>query len=325
MPQFSGPWPTLCSITTLPFAMTLPARWMACLLLAAGALLSGCDDTIIDPFDNEERYFTVYGYLDMLETRHTLRVVPVTRFAENIETTDGGRSALDARVFTTDLVSGVRTEWDHRYAQLNDGTWGHVFEGRFLVQPGRTYRLEVVRSDGKTTTAETTVPLFNSSSLFEKGPVVFEQDSTRAWQDVTIPEISSPWDVTLIYMWSAYPINRRLFIPYGRPGSRMTDGGWQMRINLSEDQDVVREHVRESFEQGIPPDATTYSLTAMGVQIRVLDANWDPPGGVFDPEILAQPGAMSNVRNGYGFFGSVGIYTEEWNIAELSDALGHPF
>lgn len=300
------------------------SRILTAFLLVA-LTLSGCDDTLIDPFDNDERYFTVYGYLDLLETEHSLRVVPVTRFAENIESPDDGRGAIDAEVYTTDLTSGVRTKWTHRYSQLDDGTWGHIFKAQFLVRPDRTYRLEVIRSDGKMTTAETTVPVARSATLLEKGPVVFSQDSSFVYQDITIPEISSPWDVTLIYMWSAYPINRRMFIPYGRPGSRLPDGGWQMRINLSEDQEAVKDHVRDSFERGIPPEPTTYAVTAMGVQVRILDDNWDPPGGVFDPEVLAQPGAMSNVENGYGFFGSIGLYAEEWNIAELSDALGHPF
>ncbi|MGB1048148.1 MAG: hypothetical protein ACPG3U_00515 [Rhodothermales bacterium] len=87
-------------------------RWIPVLALILAGTLSGCDDTLIDPFDNEERYFTVYGYLDMLETRHTLRVVPITRFAENIETIDG-ESDIDAQVFTTDMVSGQRTQWQH--------------------------------------------------------------------------------------------------------------------------------------------------------------------------------------------------------------------
>lgn len=301
----------------------MPRRFLPILLLFV--LLSGCDDTLIDPFDNDGRYFTVYGYLDLLETEHTLRVVPITRFAENIESDAEGRGAIDATVFTTDMTSGERTEWNHAYTRLEDGTWGHLFKARFLVRPGRTYHLEIVRSDGKVTSAATTVPYFSESNLIDQGPIVFEQDSTYIYQDVTIPEISSPWDVTLIYMWSAYPINRRMLIPYGRSGSRAEGGGWNLRINLSDDQVAVKEHVRDSFARGIPPDATTYALTAMGVQVRVLDGNWDPPGGVFDPEVLAQPGIMSNVVNGYGFFGSIGIYAQEWNIAEYSDALGHPF
>ncbi len=299
--------------------------WAMVALFVAAISLSGCDDTLIDPFDNEERYFTVYGFLDLLETEHTLRVVPISRFAESIESTEGGSAAIDAEVFTTDLVSGVKTKWQHSYELLDDGTWGHVFKARFLVSPNRSYRLEVVRSDGKMSVAETTVPNIATATLFERGPVVFEQDSTVAYQDLTIPEIASPWDVNLIYLWSSGPINRRIFVPYGRPGNRTDDGGWQMRINLSDDQEDVKENVQWSIDQGMIPNADAYNVNAMGVQIRMLDANWDPPNGIFDPEILAQPGAMSNVQNGYGFFGSVGLYIEEWNIAELSRDLGHPF
>ena len=288
-------------------------------------LLAGCDDTLIDPFENDERYFTVYGYLDLLETEHTLRVVPITRFAENILSDVGGRGAIDAQVFTTDNVTGIRREWTHHYTQLADGTWGHIFKARFLVSPNRTYQLEIVRSDGKVTTARTTVPEIHAAQVFEKGPVVFEQDSTVAYQDITMPGIASPWDLELIYLWSSGPINRRISVPYGRVGKRTDDGGWRLRINLSDDQAAVRENVQWSIDQGQIPNADAYNVNAMGVQIRMLDANWDPPGGVFDPEILAQPTVMSNVEHGYGFFGSVGLYREEWNIAELSRALGHPF
>ncbi len=34
------------------------------------------------------------------------------------------------------------------------------------------------------------------------------------------------------------------------------------------------------------------------------DSAWAPPGGVFDPDVLVVPGALSNVENGYGFIGA---------------------
>ena len=303
-------------------ATMLRARHLL-LLLVLPMLWLGCDDTLIDPFDNDERYFTVYGFLDQLETEHTLRVVPISRFAENILTDNEGRGALDAEVYTTDLVTGARTRWAHKYSELENGKLGHVFTGRFQVVPRRTYRLEVIRSDGKGVVAETTVPAVNASAIFEKGPVVFNQDSTEAYQDISIPEVTSPWDVNLIYLWSSHPINRRIMVPYGRPGER-TENGWRLRVNLSEDQLKFKENVQWSIDQGQIPNADSYNVNAMGIQIRVLDANWDPPEGIFDPEVLAQPGTMSNVQNGYGFFGSIGLYREEWNIFEYSRALGHP-
>ena len=328
--QCSGYRASLCYPLNLSInALRIPAvmlhrlRWIPVLVLIVAGSFSGCDDTLIDPFNNDERYFTVYGYLDMLETQHHLRVVPVTRFAEDIESTSG-EFDIDAQVFTTDMMTGTRTQWEHTYALLEDGTFGHVFKAQFLVQANRTYKLEIVRSDGKVTTAETSVPVVHTATLFEKGPVVFEQDSSFVYQDLHIPQITSPWEVNLIYLWSIDGINRRIFVPYGRPGFR-TDDGWQMRINLSDDQEAVKENVQWSIDQGMIPNGDTYNVNAMGVQIRMLDKSWDPPNGVFDPEVLAQPGIMSNVQNGYGFFGSVGLYIEEWNIADLSTALGHPY
>jgi len=286
--------------------------------------LSACDDTGLDPFQNDEEYFTVYGYLDMLEAEHTLRVVPITRFAENILAESESQGSIDAEVFTTDLISGIRTKWTHKLSELDDGRLGHTFVARFAVRANRTYRLEIVRSDGKMTTAETHVPVIHTSTLFERGPVVFENDSTLVYRDIKIPEISSPWNIQAIYLWDSGPINRRVFVPYGRPGSRTDDGGWQMRINISDDQQAVLDNVAWSVEHDQIAATDAFGVSAMGIQIRILDDNWDPPNGEFDPEILAQPGTLSNVENGNGFFGSIGLYIEEWNIRTLSPLLGHP-
>jgi hypothetical protein len=145
------------------------------------------------------------------------------------------------------------------------------------------------------------------------------------YRDIKIPGLASPWDIQAIYLWASGPINRRIFVPYGRAGQRTEDGGWQLRINISDDQADVIENVAWSVEQGMISAGDAFGVSAMGLQIRVLDENWDPPEGIFDPEILAQPGTLSNVENGFGFFGSVGLYIEEWNVEHLSPLLGHPY
>ena len=37
---------------------------------------------------------------------------------------------------------------------------------------------------------------------------------------------------------------------------------------------------------------------------EVASEDWRPPNGVFDPELLVEPGTLSNVTNGFGFIGS---------------------
>jgi hypothetical protein len=63
---------------------------------------------------------------------------------------------------------------------------------------------------------------------------------------------------------------------------------------------------------GISPGSPLPLLHAILLQVRILDANWDPPLGVFDPEVLSQPGVLSNVENGYGIWGGVGLYQYTW-------------
>lgn len=307
--------------TKLPKS-TMPMRLqnLFCLLLLV--LAGSCDDALIDPFSNDGRYYTIYGYLDALQRNHEVRVIPVTRRISRVTNPDNPNSQLDARVRSIDMLSGEVTEWTHTLERLHDGTYGHVFRANFLVTAGATYRLEVERSDGIVAYAETTVPLINNAALFEAEPVQFSEDSSIVYQDIHIPEIDSPWDIQAVYLWGGGPINRRVFVPYGRRGTKSPDGGWDLRVEISEDQEVVKKNILESRIQGFD-EPVLVNLSAMGVQLRVLDENWDPPEGEFDPEVLANPDILSNVVNGYGFWGSVGLYRQEWNACVLSGVLGY--
>ncbi|MFT5141666.1 MAG: hypothetical protein ACI80V_000312 [Rhodothermales bacterium] len=304
-------------------------------LIAVSLLLPlavACSDTSFDPFDNDQRYFTIYGFLDQLETEHSLRVIPVTRQSENIlAPTDDNR--IDARVFSTDLTTDAVKEWTHSFELLDDGTYGHIFRARFLVAPGRRYRIEVVRADGKMSWAETQVPTIPDAALFEKGPVMFSSDSTQATQEIIIPRVASPWDINSIYLLNNQndgqlpgggALQAVFLVPYGRVGLRTESGGWRVVLDLTSDTRSVRSTIADFRAQGVYDDSPE-SIMSYGVQVRILDSTWDPPQGVFDPEILAQPGVMTNVENGHGIFGSIGIYRQEWPVVDraLARALGY--
>ncbi|MDX1546823.1 MAG: hypothetical protein R3247_07545, partial [Rhodothermales bacterium] len=278
--------------------MTRPAALLLPLALVLGL---ACGDTGVDPFDNDGRYFTVYGYLDVLETEHAVRVVPVTRIPQRITDPLDPEAALDAVVTSTDLTTGEVIRWRHTLERLADGTYGHVFRAAFLVQPGRRYRLEVARSDGKTASAETDVPIIGDAAHFDLAPVEFSPDSTVVTQEVYMPGVASPWRIEAVYLLTNQvrdegTLNGRFFVPYGRAGERTADGGWRLQLTISEDQIPVREELAEFRRQGVYDSTAAVILESMGVQIRMLDANWDPPEGIFDPEVLAQPGAFSNVE-----------------------------
>lgn len=272
--------------------------------LASLVCLVSCSDTFLDPFENDGRYYSVYGFIDASESLHHVRVVEITRFAEEIEENRIDTRNLDARVTSTDLSTGATTLWTHQLKPLDDGTWGHVFSGRFLPQPGHTYRLEIERSDGQITSAETTVPRFPTTipapdTLFF--PYEASPDSAHSAL-ITVPDIASPWDITLFYNLQSQNVR----VSYGRPGTRTAEGGWQFEVDMPRDAPQMRAFL------GLTPQDALPLVHAITLQIRALDANWDPPDGIFDPDILAQPGTMSNVENGFGFFGSIGLYQYTW-------------
>lgn len=300
-------------------------RFFFLVLIGLAGLTTSCSDTTIDPFENEEKYFTIWGYLDQLSSTHSVRVIPVTRFPEVITSSTDDNAQIDAEVYSVDLATGERKRWNHALQELSDGSFGHVFSSQFIVNSKRSYRLEVIRSDGKMTYAETRVPGISSDTLLVKSPLVWENDSTLVYQDFEIPNIPSPWDIDVFYWWEGGTAKQGVYVPYGRDGERTSTGGWKIRANISEDQQAVWKRVQWAIDRGLLEPNGTHHLFGMGLQIRILDGNWDPPEGVFDPEVLAQPGVLSNVVGGHGFFGSVGLYVQEWNIEAISKGLGYPY
>ncbi|MEZ4699147.1 MAG: hypothetical protein R2834_02355 [Rhodothermales bacterium] len=311
----------------VPASSARPARagrpflWAAVLLIG----LAGCEDASLDPFENDAKYFTVYGYLDVLETTHALRVIPITRRSAVIQTPSDPAADLDVQVTTTNLRTGEVVHWVHNLEELADGTYGHIYRAVFRVEQEHSYRLEILRNDGALTTAETTVPYIPDAALFERGPVIFNADSTQLTQRIRMPDVASPWAMEGIYLWGGGDINHRVYAPYGRRGVRTAGGDWEFELTISEDQRYVRENIQGLIDIGRIAPGTLGTLTAMGLRLRILDDQWDPPEGIFDPEVLSLPSGVTNVVNGYGFFGSIGLYRQEWNTCELSGVLGYSY
>lgn len=269
-------------------------RWitLAALFLAAGA----CDNTV-DPFIETDRYFTIFGYLDTGTDRQVVRVVPLRH---ELEEDDG--QPLDAVVTAIEEESGAVYAWRDSVITFDDGSVGHVFVSDFRPIPGRTYQFEVQRGDGVTTFARTVVPEAEQAEVipparFGTGPVT----QTVTWDNVEV----SPFRVEVWYRFSEFPPTRpftEFVVTYrGDDVGRSLGDEWQVVVNLSEDANEIKPQVRE----GSP-------LLGIGMRLTMSDDVWRPPGGVFDPEVLVQPGSFSNVEHGFGFLGSVNQYTVEW-------------
>lgn len=284
--------------------------------------LAGCDSTEIDPFQNENRYYTVFGYLDQTRNfesgaSHAIRVIPVTRRAATIDDPASDNASLDARVFTIDVESGQEIEWRYSLDKLDDGSYGHIFRSSIFVLPGRTYRMEVRRSDGIVTSAETRVPSLSSTIVQRLAPAR-DVETDRVIQDIVLPDLNAIWEMTVIYRLrqeSCFnPTTTIHRVPYGRLGAPGEDG-WQFTAQVARDKAAIDQ----AF------GFTDRFLCAMGVEVKILDENWELPTSPEDLEELSFSNVPSNIENGYGFFGSIGLLQYDWQISdELAESLGQP-
>ena len=276
-------------------------------------LFSGCDSSFIDPFENDDRFYTIYGFLDQTTNfqpgaTHAVRVIPVTRRAERIEDPSDNQASIDARVFSIDTMTGQEIEWTHTLDQFDNGSYGHVFRSRFSVVSGRTYRLEVRRSDGIVTSAETTVPSLSSVVAQRPLPVRSEIDQ-QVLQDILLPGVATIWDITVIYRLRSpdcFTANTSIHrLPYGRSGGLTTEG-WRLTTLVSEDKEVATD------QRGGPSPF----LCSMGVEVKVLDAVWPSLSIEEQPSEQTFANQPSNVQNGYGYWGSIGVLQSDWQISD---------
>lgn len=190
---------------------------------------------------------------------------------------------------STDLHTGEAVVWEDSLIAFGEGRFGHVFHAAFRPVYGRTYRVEVRRSDGAVSSAEVTVP-----PLVEPLPLEAERSGTivlaSLWPGT--PELTGPH---VTYVLEDASCNRHIVtLPASRPAEPF-EFGWRVETDLLEDAGAVRESLAPLANLG---------LVAVRIGALVSSSNWYPPGGVFDPEVLVDPNAFTNVRNGFGFVGA---------------------
>lgn len=268
------------------------STWLAGLVALA---LVGCEDTVA-PTGDAGRPFTLYAVLDPTADRQALRVAT---FRESIEDSEG--EAIDAVVTSTDLNTGETVSWADSLIDFGGGRVGHVFQADFRPVHGHTYRIEANRSDGAVSSAEVTIP-----PLVEPLPLLAEVGGTVVLNSLWpgAPELNEP-TVTYVVQDAAC-VTRFVTIPTSRPAEPF-EFGWRVQTDLLEDANRVFAEV----------GLVNLGLIEVRLNAVVSDPGWYPPGGVFDPEVLIDPNAFTNVRNGFGFVGSG--YTVPLEIPITSD------
>lgn len=291
-------------------------RLARCLLPALVCLLlfSACEEGV-DPILDSDRNYSLWGVLDMARDTQFVRVVPIRG---TLLPDDG---PLDADVRLHDLDTGA--SWTLRDSVLTFGErTAHVFWARMRPAAGHRYRVEVVTPGiDEVTSAEVRVPARPDAAVFDEivrsrvegGTVVVTGEQTIEWRQLE----RAPLRVDHWYRFM--PSQRLPFddvrLPEG-PLLRQDEQQalWRTQLDLRRDRLSLDTLVNV---QGTP-------LAGLGMQLTMLDEAFVPPGGIFDAELQAQPGTLSNVEHGFGFVGVAGRFSVQWIFStESAQRLGY--
>lgn len=265
--------------------------------------LWGCEENV-DPVLGVSQPFTMYGFIDPTATRQTLRVFPI----------DGrlllaNNPRIDAQVESTDLGTNETVVWTEDFRQYEDGQYGFVFRGPFSASFEGAYRLRVSRSDGLASEVVVNVPPRVEMELLEPIDTPGLIAQPVLWGSET-PQLI---DVKVVYNLqvglSADSELTAVTIRYtGRV--RQVEEGWRVDVTLAEDLDIIRG---ELFRRNLVNNFTTpLILNQVTISGMIVNKEWNPPGGRFNPDALVEPGTFSNVENGFGFFGAGYVEQVAW-------------
>lgn len=266
-------------------------------VLFAALVLMGCEEAV-NPVLGTERPFTLYGFFNPRSDTQAVRLFAVEGRLELTRP-----EPLDAEVASMDLQRGQRHAWQDSVVQYSTEQYGHVYWSVFRAEYERRYRLEATRSDGATAHVEVTVPPLAEPLLLAPtiapGFVIFP----LLWQDA--PRINN---IAVRYLTNCGVFE----FPYGVELQEQVEAGTLVTVRLSED-------ARQIFQKILFDPACTVRELRVGeieVVVLVTNAEWIPPTGVYDPELLVEPGTFSNVENGFGFVGAGYSVAFRWEPSE---------
>lgn len=282
------------------------------ILIPFVVVLGSCE-VAFEPLVNSGLHYTVAGYLDTDSDRQLIRVVPIRSGI------DRPTSYEEIPVVTLrNLGTGVQTVWNDSTYTMDDGSLALAFTSRETATAGQTYQVQVTGSRG-TSTATVEVP---------DAPGHPDSLST-----IEFPAINN-FPVTLHGVTNVIAVE--IFYGFRGNTSKSTDdkeailsavseytgehrgaeknGDWEFEVRILDDRDIISDIA--------PGDIL---LECMVIRAATPSAGWQPPpGGIFDPEVLIQPGLFSNVENGLGWFGAVSRTSYVWPVINLPENIFVP-
>ncbi len=267
-------------------------------VFAALLILSACEEDVVAVVGTDVPY-SIYGVLSPQLDSQWVRIFPVEE-----RLVPATPEPLDVRVVSTDRATGERYDWRDSVIVDFADQYAHVYYAPFQARFGHTYEIAALRSDGAQSTVEVTVP--PEAEIVPQDPVI-------NFASVSQPVLVRGGVPGLVQVEATYTIAYKLanepdiqsgtiVIPYILRHEE-TSEGWVVPVALREDFLEVTATLAQQVDVGLD---LRVGIILLSVTLRFIaaDAAWDPPGGLFDRDILVQPNVMRNVRNGFGFVGA---------------------
>lgn len=288
--------PSLCGFQRL--IRLLPVLFVAFLVLS-----TGCEEAV-DPVLKTDEAFSLYGYLDPSSDMQAVRVFSIDGVLENTQATP-----LDAEIRTINQNSGEEVVWRDSIITYRDRTIGHVYYAGFRAGHDTPYRLVATRSDGRTTSVDVRTPPDGQATIRNIYSARSQVLVEMTWSNVPrVIQAEVSYFVSVPFPDGTDTTTVRVDIKSGRV-SENSDGTWSVSILPSADIGVIFSALQ------LQPGRDTVFLDHIEVRAFVTSDDWESPVGVFDPELLVQPGTFSNVDDGFGFVGGGYFDTFEFQLA----------
>lgn len=261
--------------------------------LAGGLIFGGCTETF-EPFQENDLYFSIYGYLDAAADTQFVAVTPLRKFVS------ADAAPIDAAVMLEHLETGRTTSWRDSLFRFSNGSVGYVFWSKEPVEPGHNYRFTVTRSDGATSTTTVRMPPAFPDPELRTNLIPFSPLPPPRLQNIGLLGIEKLVDLRIVYTLRTEeggvsdPVTLS-YVDKVRPGSGN-------RMGLSFD---AYEDVRSLFPGNCPQVLTATVIAGGGT------SDW-PDFFRLDDEMLADPNLTGNIRNGMGFLGGAIRWERPW-------------
>lgn len=272
-------------------------------------ILSGCEEDVTAVVGTEHP-FSMWGVLNPLSDTQYVRVFPIEGTLNR-----GEPMPLDARFVSTDLETGEEELWRDSVLVDERGIVGHVFYAPLTVDYQHTYALAITGGHGATASTEVEVPIRTTLTLVEpdtsvgvilpglvlnnpprlvRNELTFGASYIRGFTDGGCP----------LYVYRQYSVSYDDRI-------REREDGWWFVVNLREVHGFVETRALEDPFY-LPPFGITFGF--LRFDTIVANEAWNPPNGIYDPNVLVEPGTMSNVENGFGFVGAGYRLSRTWTL-----------